>query len=68
MEDLHGVFDYDGLRTDPAVIHNDDFMRDKCHIKSMAAGAEGLGRDHKTYWRLHVALWAALEELRRTKK
>jgi hypothetical protein len=53
------VYDYDGLRTDPAVIHNHDFMRDQHYIKAMAAGAEALGHDHKMYWRLHVALWAA---------
>lgn len=53
------VYDYDGLRTDPAVIHNHDFMRDERYIKAMAAGSEALGHDHKMYWRLHVALWAA---------
>jgi hypothetical protein len=53
------IYDYDGLRTDPAVIHNHDFMRDERYIKAMAAGADALGHDHKMYWRLHVALWAA---------
>ena len=53
------VYDYDGLRTDPAVIHNHDFMRDERYVQAMRAGAEALGHDHKMYWRLHVALWAA---------
>lgn len=53
------VYDYDGLRTDPAVIYNHDFMRDEAYIGAMRAGAEALGHDHKMFWRLHVALWAA---------
>jgi hypothetical protein len=53
------VYDYDGLRTDPAVIHNHDFMRDARYVKAMRARAQALGHDYKMYWRLHVALWAA---------
>lgn len=58
------VYDYDGLRTDPAVIHNHDFMRDERFIKAMAAGKEALGHDHKMYWRLHIGLWAASQASR----
>jgi Macrocin-O-methyltransferase (TylF) len=53
------VYDYDGLRTDPAVIHNHDFMLDARYVKAMRAGARALGHDYKMYWRLHVALSAA---------
>lgn len=53
------LFAYDGLLTDPKVIHNHDFMRDPRYLKALRAGETALVHDHKTYWRLHVALWCA---------
>jgi hypothetical protein len=53
------IFHYDGLWTDPNVIHNHDFMRNDRYLSALRAGEEALGHDHKMYWRLHVALWAA---------
>jgi len=53
------VFDYDGLRTDPAVIHNHDFMRDPRYANAYRKGLAALGHDHPMFWRLHVALWCA---------
>jgi hypothetical protein len=53
------VFHYDGLWTDPAIIHNHDFMRDERYISALRAGEKALEHDHKMFWRLHVALWCA---------
>ncbi|MGH8643561.1 MAG: TylF/MycF/NovP-related O-methyltransferase [Gammaproteobacteria bacterium] len=53
------VFTYDGLHTDPRIIHNHDFMRDSRYVRAYKLGQEALGHDHKMFWRLHVALWAA---------
>lgn len=53
------IFSYDGLQTDPKIIHNHDFMRDPAYIAAFRAGENALGLDHKMYWRLHVALWCA---------
>ena len=53
------VFDCDGLRTDPAVIHNHDFMKDGAFTDAYWAGHEALGHDHRMFWRLHVALYFA---------
>jgi len=53
------VFNYDGLMTDPRVIHNHDFMRDPRYVRSYRLGEAALGHDHKMFWRLHVALWCA---------
>ena len=53
------VFNYDGLKTDPAIIHNHDFMRDPRYVAAFQAGETAFGLDHKMYWRLHVALWCA---------
>jgi len=53
------VFAYDGLHTDPRIIHNHDFMRDPRYVRAYNLGYEALGHDHKMFWRLHVALWAA---------
>lgn len=53
------VFDYDGLRTDPAVIHNHDFMRAPRYEEAYRQGLAALGHDHPMFWRLHVALWCA---------
>lgn len=53
------TFYYDGLWTDPQIIHNHDFMRDPRYVAAFHAGYEALGHDHKMFWRLHVALWCA---------
>jgi hypothetical protein len=53
------VYDFDGLRTNPAVIHNHDFMKDHRFIKAYARGVQAQGEDQKYYWRVHVALWCA---------
>jgi hypothetical protein len=53
------VFEFDGLRTNPAVLHNHDFMKDPRFIKAYARGVEAQGEDQKYYWRAHVALWCA---------
>ncbi len=60
------VFDYDGLRTDPNIIHNHDFMREPRYIAAMKCGntAQGLDTDpdadlRPAYWRLHVGTWCA---------
>ncbi len=53
------VFDYDGLRTDPRVIHNHDFMRDPRYVRAYKIAHQALGHDYKMFWRLHVALWCA---------
>lgn len=53
------VFHYDGLWTDPQIIHNHDFMRDPRYVAAFQAGEDSLGLDHKMFWRLHVALWCA---------
>ncbi len=53
------TFSYDGLWTDPKVIHNHDFMCDPRYVAAFQAGDEALGHDHKMFWRLYVALWCA---------
>lgn len=53
------VFDFDGLRNDPGVIHNHDFMRDPHFIKSFRRGIKAQGEMQKYFWRAHVALWCA---------
>lgn len=53
------LFHYDGLWTDPKIIHNHDFMRDRPYLAALKAGEQALGHDHKMFWRLHVALWCA---------
>jgi hypothetical protein len=53
------VYDSCGLRTDPAVIHNHDFLRDPRFVKAYARGIQAQGDDQKHYWRVHVALWCA---------
>lgn len=57
-------YDYDGLRNDPTIIHNHDFMREPRFVRAFEAGSEALGHDHKMFWRLHVALWAAQQAAR----
>jgi len=51
------TYDYWGLRTDPAVIHNHNFMRDPRFVLAYERGAVAEGYDPKYYWRTHVALW-----------
>ncbi len=53
------VFDYDGLRTDPRIIHNHNFMRDPRFIAAYSRTVTGAGIDQKYFWRTHVALWCA---------
>jgi hypothetical protein len=53
------VYDYWGLRTDPAIVHNHDFMRDPRFIAAYKRGAAAEGYDPKYFWRSHVALWCA---------
>jgi macrocin-O-methyltransferase TylF-like protien len=53
------VYDYWGLRTDPAIVHNHDFMRDARFVKAYQRGAIAEGYDPKYFWRTHVALWCA---------
>jgi len=58
------VYDSDGLRTNPAVIHNHDFLKDPRFVKAYARGIRAQGEDQKYYWRVHVALWCAAHAAR----
>jgi hypothetical protein len=53
------VFDYDGLRNDPGIIHNHDFMRNPRFVRAYQRGVAAAGVDYKYFWRAHVALWCA---------
>jgi len=53
------VYDYWGLRTDPAIVHNHEFMRDPRFVAAYERGAVAEGYDPKYFWRSHVALWCA---------
>ncbi|MGJ5175961.1 TylF/MycF/NovP-related O-methyltransferase [Bradyrhizobium oligotrophicum] len=53
------VYDHWGLRTDPAIVHNHDFMRDQRFVTAYERGAIAEGYDPKYFWRTHVALWCA---------
>lgn len=53
------VYDYLGLRTDPAVVHNHDFMRDPRFIAAYRRGTAAEGYEPHYFWRTHVALWCA---------
>ncbi|WP_315750925.1 MULTISPECIES: TylF/MycF/NovP-related O-methyltransferase [unclassified Bradyrhizobium] len=53
------VYDYCGLRTDPAVVHNHDFMQDPRFIAAYERGVVAEGYDPRYFWRTHVALWCA---------
>lgn len=57
------VFDYDGVRNDPAVIHNHDFMKDPRYIAAYARGIQAHGEHQVQYWRMHVALWCASQAI-----
>lgn len=58
-EEAAGGFHYDGLHSDPKVIHNHDFMKDPRYIAAYKAGTDALQLDHKMYWRLHTVLYFA---------
>jgi Macrocin-O-methyltransferase (TylF) len=53
------IFDYDGLRNDPGIIHNHDFMRNPRFVRAYKRAVAGAGIDQKYYWRAHVAIWCA---------
>ncbi len=53
------VYDYAGLRTDPAIVHNHDFMRDPRFVAAYERGAAAEGYEPRYFWRTHVALWCA---------
>jgi Macrocin-O-methyltransferase (TylF) len=53
------VYDHWGLRTDPAIIHNHDFMQDPRFIAAYERGVAAEGYDPRYFWRTHVALWCA---------
>ncbi len=57
------IYDYDGIRTDPRIIHNHDFMHDPRFVKSYKRAIKAVGIDYKYYWRVHVALWCAAQGL-----
>lgn len=53
------VYDHWGLRTDPAIVHNHEFMRDPRFVAAYERGVIAEGYDPKYFWRTHVALWCA---------
>lgn len=53
------VYDSDGLRTDPGVIHNHDFLADPQFARAYARGVKAQGHDYRYYWRMYVGLWCA---------
>ena len=53
------IYTYDGLISDPRVIHNHDFMCNPQYIHAYKVAEKALGYEHKMFWRLHVALWCA---------
>ncbi|WP_284416169.1 MULTISPECIES: TylF/MycF/NovP-related O-methyltransferase [unclassified Bradyrhizobium] len=53
------VYDYCGLRTDPTIVHNHDFMRDPRFVAAYERGVVAEGYEPHYYWRAHVALWCA---------
>jgi Macrocin-O-methyltransferase (TylF) len=53
------MYDYWGLRTDPAIVHNHDFLRDPRFIDAYERGVVAEGYDPRYFWRTHVALWCA---------
>lgn len=57
------VFDYDGVRNDPAIIHNHDFMKEPRFRRAMQRALQAHG-DSVQFWRLHTALWAAAHAVR----
>ena len=53
------VYDYWGLRTDPSIVHNHDFMQDPRFITAYERGVVAEGYEPRYFWRTHVALWCA---------
>lgn len=54
------IYNYDGLRNDPKIIHNHDFMRDPRFVKAYRRGSANAGAEYQHYyWRVHVAIWCA---------
>jgi len=53
------VYDYWGLRTDPSIVHNHDFMQDPRFIAAYERGVVAEGYEPRYFWRTHVALWCA---------
>jgi hypothetical protein len=54
------VYNYDGLRNDPKIIHNHDFMRDPRFMRAYRRAVSSAGVEYQHYyWRVHVALWCA---------
>ena len=53
------IYDFDGLRNDPYIIHNHDFMRDPRFVAAYKRAIKATVIDHRYYWRVHVALWCA---------
>ncbi|HTH17395.1 MAG TPA: TylF/MycF/NovP-related O-methyltransferase, partial [Magnetospirillum sp.] len=53
------IYNYDGLRTDPRIIHNHDFMRDPTFVAAYSRALKAAGVEQNYYWRVHVALWCA---------
>lgn len=51
------IYDYDGLRNDPYIVHNHDFMRDPRFVAAYKRALQATIVDHHYYWRVHVALW-----------
>lgn len=52
----NNYYQFDSLVT----CHNHDFMKDRDFIESYSEGLSAVGgRDHKTYWRVHIALTTA---------
>ncbi|MGJ4897720.1 MULTISPECIES: TylF/MycF/NovP-related O-methyltransferase [unclassified Bradyrhizobium] len=58
------IYDFDGLRNDPHVIHNHDFMREPRFVAAYKRAVQSTVIDHRYYWRVHVALWCASLALR----
>lgn len=53
------TYDFNGLRTDPYIVHNHDFMRDARFVRAYQRAVQATVIDHRYYWRVHVALWCA---------
>jgi hypothetical protein len=50
------VYNYDGLRNDPKIIHN----RDPRFVRAYRRAVSSAGEEYQHYyWRVHVALWCA---------
>lgn len=58
------VYDFDGLRNDPKVIHNHDFLADPRFVKAYKRGIKAQKEDQHYYWRAYVALWCASQAVK----